>query len=434
MAGVNAMESSYQELLDKAVRRYTERPIGWGDLLSKLSGACPVAVSDSVTKLNRQSHISFPKITPSPSVPVALQQWSQGLIPTPHIVDSTWWFADSALASLVKMIGESTRSDDLVLLLGTPTLYFCAKDMFPDRSLVLVDKTATSFEDGSRRADVRCNSWSIPRAPTLVIADPPWYKDDLLGFIAVASRHAVTGGRVVISFPGSLTRPGVDRDREELLTVALSMGLRLEQHLISELRYVSPPFESNAYKAAGISAVPFDWRSGDLLVFVKTEEGTPTVKCPSSLSDLWSNYSVGLVRFMLLGSGETRPAAPALRAIVSGDMLPTVSRRDRRLSQVRLWTSGNRVFGCQGAGGIAGVLSALAEGKDPLAGVRTLGGSALDLSYQSAVEKVAARLHEIAEHEERELADWKQQFGPHLGRSRSCAPERRSQRESTKPS
>jgi hypothetical protein len=32
--------------------------------------------------------------------------------------------------------------------------------------------------------------------------------------------------------------------------------------------------------------------------------------------------------------------------LVEGDILPSVSRRDLRRSQARLWTSGNRVFGC----------------------------------------------------------------------------------------
>lgn len=428
------MELSYQELLEDAVRRYTDKPIAWGDLVSKLSGACPIAVSAIIRKLNRQGQISFPNTKPSPAMPVALQQWSDGLIPTPHIVDSTWWFADSALTRLARMIAESTRSDDVVLLLGTPTLYFWAKDLFPDRNLILVDKTATSSEGGTRRADVRNNSWSVPRTPTLVVADPPWYQEDLIEFLAVASRQVVVGGRVVMSFPGSLTRPGIDRDRAALLTLAHSMGLRLEQHLISEIRYVSPAFEWNAYRAAGVSGVPFDWRSGDLLVFAKAEEGTRTVTYPSSRSEPWSNYAVGLMRFMLLGSGEMGPVAPTLQAIVSGDVLPTVSRRDRRLSEVRLWTSGNRVFGCQGAGELAVVLAALAERKDPLSGVRSKGGSALDLSHRSAVEKVANRLHEIAAHEERELADWKQQFGPHLGRSSPVTTGYRSERESTAPS
>ena len=47
---------------------------------------------------------------------------------------------------------------------------------------------------------------------------------------------------------------------------------------------------------------------------------------------------------------------PSLVQLVVGDVLPTVSRRDPRRSSARLWTSGNRIFGCAAPHALARLL------------------------------------------------------------------------------
>lgn len=434
MSGNDDIEQSYQDLLDEAVRRYTDTPVTWEILSSNLSGACPIAVCESVARLNRLGQVSTAIAPRSCPVPVPLQLWRRGSIPTPHILDSTWWFADQALENLVEMIGTFSYSGDTVLLLGTPTLYFVARDKFSDRNLILADQTASASSDGTLRVDVTSHSWSIPRSASLVVADPPWYREDLSGFLAAASRSVRIGGTVLLSFPGSLTRPGVELDREELVRQAAQLGLRLEQHLASRLRYLTPPFEWNAHQAAGLGDLPPDWRCGDLLLFEKADTGRPAILEMSSRAAQWLDFQVGVVRFKLLAREESDSVVPALRAIVPGDVLSTVSRRDNRIGEVRLWTSGNRVYACDGANEIALVLSALAERNDPLALVRLKGGFRLDPWYGSAIEAVSGQLRGIIECEERELAEWNQRVGGELDRCFAGAPGRPRGRESSKAS
>ena len=97
---------------------------------------------------------------------------------------------------------------------------------------------------------------------------------------------------------------------------------------------------------------------------------------------------------------------PALDGLFLDDVLPTVSRRDKRLHKVRLWTSGNRVFGCSGEMAIRSIVGALAKGEDPLRAVGKDLGLSLDRGCASRVEATAAKLDQIIKGEERELSDW----------------------------
>ena len=100
-------------------------------------------------------------------------------------------------------------------------------------------------------------------------------------------------------------------------------------------------------------------------------------------------------------------SAPIIEPLFPGDVLPTVSRRDKNLHKVRLWTSGNRVFGCRGEVAIRLIAGALAAGADPLGTVRDGLGSVLGKKYARCVDAAAVKLDQIARNEDRELSDWK---------------------------
>ena len=68
-------------------------------------------------------------------------------------------------------------------------------------------------------------------------------------------------------------------------------------------------------------------------------------------------------RIRLLNDAAFRD--PRLKSLVPGDILPTVSRRDPRRQQVDVWTSGNRVFACDGLNVLELIFQALACGTSP---------------------------------------------------------------------
>src|SRR5207248_1751135 len=118
----------------------------------------------------------------------------------------------------------------------------------------------------------------------------------------------------------------------------------------SALAYRTPLFEKNALAAAGVPAVPWDWRRGDLAEFVavaKTSADRPT---PPGPPDVWDEESVGVVRIKCRTCPNNDFRDPTLSPAVPGDMLATVSRRDPVRAAVDVWTCGNRVFRCAGTG------------------------------------------------------------------------------------
>jgi hypothetical protein len=58
-------------------------------------------------------------------------------------------------------------------------------------------------------------------------------------------------------------------------------------------------------------------------------------------------------------------ADPSLVSVVPGDVLQSVSRRDSRRRLADVWTSGNRIFACQGRGVLQQILRAVAVGRSP---------------------------------------------------------------------
>jgi hypothetical protein len=63
------------------------------------------------------------------------------------------------------------------------------------------------------------------------------------------------------------------------------------------------------------------------------------------VQDQWTERVLGRVRLRVrLGCDVAHD--PRLTRLVEGDVLPSVSRRDPRRVEARVWTSGNRVFGC----------------------------------------------------------------------------------------
>src|SRR5262249_61566996 len=52
-------------------------------------------------------------------------------------------------------------------------------------------------------------------------------------------------------------------------------------------------------------------------------------------------------------------------SLVPGDILPSVSRRDKRRRLTGVWTSGNRIFACWGRNVLRRIVQSIAIGQSP---------------------------------------------------------------------
>ena len=292
------------------------------------------------------------------------QGGSERSLIVPHPLDFDWRFTRTTAALIWETIGNLTSPQAGVALLGTPTLASVER---PNNlgSITLFERNPNQYRslaDGISFACCDVLRDAIPSAANgVVVADPPWYEAETIGFLWTASTLSGTGAHVLLSLPPVETRPGIHEERERITSAATGFGLELVRLAEGVLRYSTPFFETNAMHAAGASLPP-DWRLGDLAVFRRTD-----AKCGLrpvlELEPAWAERSLGLTRFKLRETTATGFVSPVLFSIVPGDVLPSVSRRDPRRKNASVWTSGNRIFGCEGTGTLATVIDGITAGE-----------------------------------------------------------------------
>jgi hypothetical protein len=268
---------------------------------------------------------------------------------------------------------RATRPGDTIALLGTPTLLAAAAGHHERYWLLLEASEATAaalVSKGSARV-VRCDL-AVDELPLLharaVVADPPWYPADTRVFLWAAARLSVPGAVVLLAQPTPATRPGVLDERASILSFAHRTGLDVTGLHPAALAYTSPPFERAALDAAGLlPLVPLTWRRGDLIELRRTAS-PPATRPPAQHSESWREVTLdgARIRFRLdVSVRDGTPRDPRLVPLVRGDIMPAVSRRDPVRGQVRVWTAGNRVFGCQAPALLACLAAALASERSP---------------------------------------------------------------------
>jgi hypothetical protein len=206
-----------------------------------------------------------------------------------------------------------------------------------------------------------------------VVADPPWYIEEMQAFLWVAAYLCRPGGRILLSLPPIGTRPAIEQERARLLKWACTLGLAPIGVESAALPYVSPLFERNALRAQHLQTVPSEWRRGDLGIFER-QAALALPRPASQQQPAWIEVNIDGVRFRIRDAGSVTFgfADPALVSLVTGDILPTVSRRDHRRAAADVWTSGNRIYRCHSPRILATVLRSISVDIDPLPAVEAV--------------------------------------------------------------
>jgi hypothetical protein len=264
---------------------------------------------------------------------------------------------------LTARIADLTRPGGSVGLVGTPTLALPAARTLRSHR---VDYYGVDCSDVAQTGALRwlCESISLDllravevrRQYATIVMDPPWYGEYLCRFVYFAAQALEVGGHLLLAMPASGTRPGIDRENATALRWAKDLGLGLEFIDHGHVRYETPPFERNALRAAGILNIGAEWRRGDLWVLRK-QRGRARRWPGDVYQSRWLEFRFGAVRVRVDADTSAQRGDPSLVPLVDGDILPSVSRRDRRRSLVRVWTTGNRVYGCGAPWRLAACLS-----------------------------------------------------------------------------
>ena len=346
-------------------------------LVTSLPGVYPSIALSSLRRLASAQRIStkvmeeLVKPAKSKSEPPT-RLYHQISLPVPHPLDYDWRFSDAAIETLLNECKELTRFNSTIALIGTPSLLRMGIEQSYPRQLVLLEASSTitaSLTQAVPKAQVvRCDVIKEPLPKLLaeaVVLDPPWYPEHIQSFLWAACQVCKIGGYILISMPPFGTRPGIEREWINTLDWAQKIGLTLVRLDKMALPYVTPLFELNGLKAEGLHTVPREWRRGNLAVFSRTHQAEVPRPAAVPQEDEWIEEVLLGVRVRIRQPNLSGFADPSLVAVVPGDVLQSVSRRDSRRRLADVWTSGNRIFACQGRGVLQQILRAVGVGRAP---------------------------------------------------------------------
>lgn len=356
---MDAGESAiFNEWVDAQIKELLQLgEVEFGSLVRRLPGVYPGDVVASLVRRaggDTRSKATLLGLIASSGASRQSEPWdSVGLgLSHPHPLDYEWRFRQEAVELLADQCTQLSGPSDPVALVATPTVAMTRSPIFGTRPLTYIGADPALVDDAAfpahisatRRIDL-LERHASTRRYTVVIMDPPWYDEHLQRFLWFAASSTRLGGALLLAMPAVGTRPGIREEHVRHVSWCTELGYRLEHIERGALPYETPLFERNALRAAGILNVPPDWRRGDLWVLRKVRRNR--AKWPGDLDrTCWSEHRFGQVRLRVDRGAPSQRGAPTLVPLVPGDVLPTVSRRDKRRTAARVWTTGNRIFGC----------------------------------------------------------------------------------------
>lgn len=333
-----------------------------------------------------------------------LALWADGLLPTAHLLDATWWFNHRTVVAIRDRIVRQHVEGKLALL-GTPSLFIAGYREGSKMESWLFDKddAVSRFlpeELRSHFVAVDLTKTLLPNLQAeLVVADPPWYMPELEAFLAAAQSVACLGASVEVCIPPIGIRPGIERERERLFAWASEGGLPLVEIHQGFVEYDIPLFERNTLLSVGTRAEAAR-RVGDLAVF-RVEALTGLLPQTCSLNTPWLDVQLLNTRWRVAGNTETSKGSPELIGMGwPNDIFPSCSRRHVQRELPLVWTTGNRAFRSQNPQYLLDIL-------------RSMDGKSLPEIVSSIVERypeknspearTAAQIVEILNIEQREV-------------------------------
>ena len=326
-------------------------------LVSLLPGVFPTDVRHAVARLLEAS-----KVPPHLAVELPMRRCQRQSdveifgLPIANPLTSDWRFTKDTSEMLLERLTVPTDAPQTVALLGVPSVYLLASQKGTPRNFILVDQNSSFAASGAcplptdtfRCLDVRHDAIDLPEV-RVVLADPPWYKNETLAFLRAAANICADKGTVLLGAAPDGARPGVREERGRIIVEAQAMGLKFVRAEHLALSYATPFFEHNALRAAGFAHVAPNWRRGDLLVFERTGFTVSRHISSGTYDPVWEQANVHGATFWVRTKEVGAFVTPRLIPLVPGEILPSISRRNKRREEADVWTAGNRAYVCEGS-------------------------------------------------------------------------------------
>lgn len=390
-------------------RLHTERVIArvlkngkcsdFNQLLRNLPGTYPTEVMDALNNLGV-------------SLPFGREldgERSASQLPVTHPGDFAWRFSTPTANEVALRCIQSTKDGDTIVLLGVPEVFLRLRSFDLRRKLVLIDKDSLVVDAVSVGARVNeeivaadlVHSSVRDYEAACVLIDPPWYLDYFRVFSWIASQISSKGALLLLPLPGVGTRLEMPLERRSLLKWLRSLSYAVEDQIPRGLVYESPFFEQNALQASGLTPVDRFWRRCDLATF--TLSAKHNIEKPTVLGGTpWREFVVDSVRIRVSMNCElsTDHCDTQLIPLVAGNILASVSTKHPLRDKIRVWTSGNRVFGCEAPVALISVLEAFVLGHCAESQLSVSLGRALGPRELESVRKTVNQLKHLVRDEQ----------------------------------
>jgi dGTPase len=267
----------------------------------------------------------------------------------PHPADYDWRFTSKTIFDIAHLVNYNNNLYKTIALFGTTTLFPVIKEIAPNISLSLFNKSQLLIDDLSNMGftDTLYAHDLFLKIPSptkykLVIADPPWYNDFYNAFITRASEILEVDGHLFLSVLPILTRPDAEKDRKYIDQCAMENGLVKVESKEAFLNYESPIFERHSLLQKGTDCG--DWRTGDLIIYKKARniEYIKDIHLPVD-EPSWEEFIINGIKLKLL-KDDDQSNNFSFEYSDKTSILSTVSRRSPIRKRINFWTSENLAF------------------------------------------------------------------------------------------
>ncbi len=310
--------------IDKIIKKRLSENKGYMEILKSIYGADPREVWE-IFKKYKQEKACNKKI--------GIQDFYLEL-PEPHPVYSQWRLTPESATRISDSIGK--KRYEKICFLGCPVLSM--KFESQDKVVLDIDQTLLNNIEGARKYDVNA---PVPKGLEeefdCVIADPPWYSEDIELFTGRAAQLAKVGGTIYVSVPRLLTRPSVPKERLDFQRWLSENNLILAE--ISSFEYEVPPFEYKAYEDIPLFTGEI-WRVGDWLKLKKADNSYFKTRRIRSVK--WLEFIFGRKRVFL--REKRKDYEKPIISSLGNNILNSVSRRNPLISFIDIWSSRNFIL------------------------------------------------------------------------------------------
>ncbi len=327
---------AYVRLIDERICRLGGTAQALAAFLDATDGAFPAIVAERL-RLNAL------RWTVNPSE-CALDDDTR---PELHPLDFEWLFDEDSARLLADMGTGRTAA-----FIGLPSVAGLADHgyLLIERNPLVTARSPSLLNHGEvLTADIQSVDLAGIQPRQFVAFDPPWYPGETLLWLERAAELVEPRGHIgFVLFP-ELIRAAARMEREEILSFASMLGS--VEIVKNAMRYLTPRFEQEALRAAGVPPLR-RWRKADLVIIHVHPRSAVPKQLPLAAQPLarerWLTYRINgqVVKLRDMRTRDTRLREhPPLSTVQTslGWVLPSVSLRHHGREEVDLWTSRNRV-------------------------------------------------------------------------------------------